>query len=89
MDLTFLSLSVIVFATFATVDEAIELANASSFSLTSSVWSADIMLAQEVAYQIRYSEFINLFLQLYYLTFVAKAPSISTGPQYTLNPPMD
>lgn len=60
--ISFVSFLVILFATFTTVDEAIGLANASTYSLTSSVWSADISLAQEVAFQIRYSQAILYIL---------------------------
>ncbi|KAF9442523.1 ALDH-like protein [Macrolepiota fuliginosa MF-IS2] len=45
---------VIVFATFETVEEAIGLANASTYSLTSSVWAVDLAMAQEIAFQLRY-----------------------------------
>ncbi|KAF5351245.1 hypothetical protein D9756_008444 [Leucocoprinus leucothites] len=45
---------VMVIATFKTTEEAIELANASTFSLTSSVWSSDIAKARDVASQLRY-----------------------------------
>jgi acyl-CoA reductase-like NAD-dependent aldehyde dehydrogenase len=69
--ISLVSFLVIVFATFTTVDEAIELANASKYSLTSSVWSTDIPMAQEVAFQMRYSEVVISFLQPDYLTFNA------------------
>ncbi|KXN85580.1 Salicylaldehyde dehydrogenase [Leucoagaricus sp. SymC.cos] len=45
---------VVVIATFKTDEEAIELGNASTYSLTSSVWSADLSKAQRIAFQLRY-----------------------------------
>ncbi|KAG6828224.1 hypothetical protein H0H92_008757 [Tricholoma furcatifolium] len=50
---------VIVFATVETVDEAVELANASEYTLAAAVWTNDIYKAQEVANRVR-SGFTNI-----------------------------
>ncbi|KAG6860491.1 hypothetical protein C0995_010528 [Termitomyces sp. Mi166 len=50
---------VLVFVVVDTVDEAVELANASEYSLTAGVWSNDAYVAQHVAARVR-AGFVNL-----------------------------
>ncbi len=49
---------VIAFTTFETIDEAIELANATTYSITSSVWSENYATALEVASQLRFGKYL-------------------------------
>ncbi|EKM78726.1 hypothetical protein AGABI1DRAFT_114330 [Agaricus bisporus var. burnettii JB137-S8] len=45
---------VILFSTYENIDDAIDLANATTYSLTSSVWSKDVAKARDIAFQLRY-----------------------------------
>lgn len=46
-------LSVVVFVVVETVDEAVETANASEYSLSASLWTRDVYAAQSTASRIR------------------------------------
>lgn len=48
---------VILFSTYENIDDAIDLANATTYSLTSSVWSKDVAKARDIAFQLRYGKF--------------------------------
>jgi acyl-CoA reductase-like NAD-dependent aldehyde dehydrogenase len=51
-----LHLSVILFSTYENIDDAIELANTTTYSLTSSVWSKDIAKARDIAFHMRFGK---------------------------------
>ncbi|KAG6915346.1 hypothetical protein DXG01_012020 [Tephrocybe rancida] len=51
--------TVLVFVTVDTVDDAVELANASEYSLTAAVWANDVYAAQGVAARVR-AGFVNI-----------------------------
>ncbi|KDR72513.1 hypothetical protein GALMADRAFT_252630 [Galerina marginata CBS 339.88] len=50
---------VLVFAVFETIDEAVEMANASDYSLSASLWSGDVYAAQSIAARV-HSGYINI-----------------------------
>lgn len=74
---------VVAVAVVDTVDEAVDLANACDYSLTSGVWTKDIYTAFDVAGRIRASEWLLHLPLKDFIDRLLELARTSTDPLYT------